>query len=186
MAKTIPPPAATSLSSHYHPPRHNLAHSASSLPPRQANIQGTRPSSTVLALLAAVAASSTGVDGRPLRADSSPLDFLCPLFGSDSPDCPSTSQIKPDNNDVDPAVYYLSPTPTRKRRPRSVTGSVPAKYSQGADGIWRKESSWSLYGSTHCEVCAVFLELGPRLIGCWASAKNFPRLRRQLQRSTTR
>ncbi|KAI0782388.1 hypothetical protein BC629DRAFT_1594175 [Irpex lacteus] len=148
MAKPTPSTPATSLPSHNHPPRLNLAYSSSSLSPRHANIQATRPSSTVLAVLAAVAASSSTVDGRPLNTDSEPLDFLCPILASDNSDCASSSKTRSNVADVDPKLYHLSPTPTRnKRRP----SGLPDKYAPGQDGRWRRETSWSLYGSTHCE-----------------------------------
>ncbi|KAI0094252.1 hypothetical protein BDY19DRAFT_988114 [Irpex rosettiformis] len=151
MAKPTASTPATSLSSRPHPPRLNLAHSSSLLSPRHVNIQATRPSSTVLAVLAAVAASSSTVDGRPLSTDSQPLDFLCPILASDNSDCASSSKATSHIPDVDPRLYYLSPTPTRnKRRPKAV-GYVPDKFSKGEDGRWRRESTWSLYGSTHCE-----------------------------------
>ncbi|KAI0688141.1 hypothetical protein BC835DRAFT_1419397 [Cytidiella melzeri] len=152
MAKPNPLFPATSSSTHPHPPRHTHTRPASPSSPRQANIHSTRPSSTVVALLAAVAASSSAADGRPLSTDSQPLDFLCPILASDSlGDCPSSSNVKLDDQNAHPQLYHLSPTPTRKKRGAIPAGSVPPKFVQGSDGLWRKEPTWSLYGSTHCD-----------------------------------
>lgn len=158
MAKPIPasplaPPTA-SLPLHSHLPSCTASYTHSSASPSQANIHSSRPSATLLALLATVAASSTAVDGRPLDADSPPPDFLCPLFPSDpSPECPIHSQPDVVNDNVaEEELYWLSPTPTRKRRANKRVVFIPDKYVQGSDGRWRRESTWSLYGSTVCDV----------------------------------
>ncbi|KAI0347667.1 hypothetical protein BDW22DRAFT_1340987 [Trametopsis cervina] len=159
MAKPKSP--STSSSTHSRSPRHTTTPSSPhSLSPRQANIAGTHPSSTLLVLLATVAASSSTADGRPLNADSQPPDFLCPLLASDAPGCgPSKSRFI---DDVDTKIYHLSPSPTRNKR----AGTLPVKFQQGDDGIWRKEPNWSLYGSTHCDtgVPAVDDQIDPTLV----------------------
>ena len=109
------------------------------------------PSSGILTLLAAVSASSATAYGRPLDAQHTThtsLPFLYPFI-----DDPLPSHLHPSPVPVPghPARASDFPTPTvyRKLDSRSL---VPDKYVQGADGLWRKSSSWSLYGSMLCSV----------------------------------
>lgn len=164
MAKSIPGTLlapATSSSSHLHSPRYRSLSSSSSSSSSsrcQANIRRPAFSSSLLALLATVAASSSSADGRPLSSDSHPPDFLCPLvsLGIETDSAPpSESPSSCDGSsydDVDRNIYHLSPFPTRNKRSPPKVGYIPDKYVQGVDDRWRKESSWSLYGSTYCEV----------------------------------
>lgn len=160
-ANTLLAPA-TSYLPHSRSPRFKskstTAHPSSSR--RRANIHRPGPSSSLLAILATVAASSSSADGRPLSSDSQPPDFLCPvLLSLDSRRNPpaahprrSTSNRDVEVDDVDSSIYHLSPFPTRNKRSPSRVGFVPDKYVQGEDGRWRRESSWSLYGSSYCDV----------------------------------
>ncbi|KAF7793453.1 hypothetical protein EIP86_004565 [Pleurotus ostreatoroseus] len=106
------------------------------------------PSSALLASLATIVASCSSADGRPLAQDSQPPDFLCPFLPLDVPEVrPAPSR----RDDLSEDAYYLSPTPTRTKRRRQRRASIADKYVQGPDGRWRKEQTWSLYGSTYCE-----------------------------------
>lgn len=159
MAKPKPPldlaSTATSSSSH---------ESASSTTRRRAPYNSPpRPSSNLIALLATVAASSSAADGRPLSPDSRPPDFLCPFLSPRFvPDRPSSSRRTLKVEVAEAAVeeeaeevYGLSPTPTRLRRVGAAAPNVPDKYVEGDDGRWRKEHSWTLYGSTYCDVSSL-------------------------------
>ncbi len=144
---TSPPCYSNSL-------RRTSRHHKPSSSKRQSYSPYSGPSSSLLALLATVAASSSSVDGRPLAADSQPLDFLCPLLPIDISEDPSLSPSKRSfrGDEVDEDYFILKPTPTRARRAIKRRALVADKYIQGDDGQWRKEHSWTLYGSTYCEV----------------------------------
>lgn len=110
---------------------------------------GSAPSSSLLAILATVAASTTSADGLPIPSYAQPPDFLCPfLFTQDStkPSKPRRNITKRDLPEAIPADYF-----SRLQR----SGFVPDKYVQGDDGRWRK-SNWSLYGSAYCKVSKFF------------------------------
>lgn len=133
------------------------------------------PSSALLASLATVAAACSAADGRPLSPDSQPPDFLCPFLPLDVQEeylVPHTHHIRTDDRigEDEEDVFYLGPTPTRSKRiARRKRGLVPDKYVQGTDGRWRKEGSWTLYGSTYCDVR--MLSLPP----VWLTIRLIPR-----------
>lgn len=101
------------------------------------------PSSSVLSILATIAASSQTVDGSPLPLPTSPPSFLCPFIEHDNP------RIR------DPTTSYSSITTssTSSTTTASHTQSTPQvadKYVQESDGRWYKADAWTLYGSTCC------------------------------------
>lgn len=136
--------ATSSASRSYSPARRQ---NTSSRPHTQRGVPNVNfgPSSSLLAFLATVVASTPSVDGYPLYPESSPPDFLCPfLIAQDPPPLPkSRRSLKRDLGDDEPSLKYFA----RVER----NGFVPDKYVQGEDGRWRK-STWSLYGSTYCKV----------------------------------
>lgn len=141
--------SATGSSSHSH--THETA--SSYHPRRRAHLSPLRPSPNLIALLATVAASSAAADGRPLSPDSRPPDFLCPFLPARFANERASSSrytLDSDQDQDQPDVLQSIPTPTRVRRKRNLR--VPDKYVQDEDGRWRQEHSWSLYGSTYCDV----------------------------------
>ena len=141
--------ASTATSSTSHLPAHETR-------PRRPtpHAPSPRPSANLLALLATVAASSSSADGRPLSSDASPPDFLCPFlpphFLADHTPSPRRDNAW-DELYEDDRHHQGAPTPTRVRRRRR-SGPLPDKYVEGVDGRWRKEHSWTLYGSSYCDV----------------------------------
>jgi hypothetical protein len=99
------------------------------------------PSSSVLSILATIAASSQTVDGSPLPLPTSPPSFLCPFI--DHVNIRVRSTI-PTTSYSAVTTSSASPTPTFK------SAQVADKYVQGPDGRWHKADSWTLYGSTCC------------------------------------
>lgn len=108
------------------------------------------PSSGLLAFLASLV-SSTTAGGLSLDPHTAPPDFLCPSVDLD---LPSDRPYPPrrTHHAVD-SEYTPPPRPTRAAKRGARRVFVPDKYAQGDDGRWRKTQSWTLYGSTVCEVC---------------------------------
>ncbi|KAG1784218.1 hypothetical protein EV702DRAFT_1058101 [Suillus placidus] len=100
------------------------------------------PSSSVLSILAAIAASSQTVDGSPLPLPTPPLSFLCPFI--DHVDI-CVRNTTPTTSHSNKAASSTSPTTTAKSTPQ-----VADKYVRGPDGRWHKTDAWTLYGSTCC------------------------------------
>jgi len=94
------------------------------------------PSSTLLSLLATLASTSTA-DASP-----TPPTFLCPSLESDfSPDvCSYKRAASPVDNENDDDTL-------------SKRSWLPDKYVEGADGVWRKAESYTLYGATVASNC---------------------------------
>ncbi|OJA12332.1 hypothetical protein AZE42_02774 [Rhizopogon vesiculosus] len=107
------------------------------------------PSSSVLSILATIAASTHVVDGSPLPLPTpSPPSFLCPFIEHESfqartpPTTASSSGFYP----IYSSLSSASPTSTSSKSGRPVAD----KYIQGDDGRWRKTDEWTLFGSTCC------------------------------------
>ncbi|KAI0066498.1 hypothetical protein BV25DRAFT_1390753 [Artomyces pyxidatus] len=106
------------------------------------------PSSGIFALVATV--WSTGVDGHPVDPSHTALPFLYPFIDTEpaSPAHPRSDgfhildDILPPPSDTPPVV--TTPACLQER------SNLPDKYVQGSDGLWRKTTEWSLYGSTDC------------------------------------
>lgn len=95
------------------------------------------PSSSLLSILATIAASSSPAHGSP-----APPPFLCPFY-----DSTELSRGLSDDDEHSDKPLHLHPTTTKRRRPRQ----IPYKYEQGSDGRWRRVE-YTLYGSTVCPV----------------------------------
>ncbi|KAG2159598.1 uncharacterized protein EDB93DRAFT_1111090 [Suillus bovinus] len=98
------------------------------------------PSSSVLSILATIAASSQTVDGSPLPAPTPPPSFLCPsldLFNTCVRNTTPTTSYSSTTSST-------SPTPIAK-----FTQPVADKYVLQSDGRWHKATAWTLYGSTY-------------------------------------
>lgn len=101
------------------------------------------PSSSVLSLLATIAASSQTVDGSPLPLPTPPPpSFLCPFIDHVNICVRNTT---PTTSYSSITTSFTSPTTTTKSSPQ-----VADKYVQGPDGRWHKADAWTLYGSTCC------------------------------------
>lgn len=99
------------------------------------------PSSSVLSILATIAASSHSVDGSPLPFPTPPPSFLCPFI----------DHVNICVRNPTPTTSYSSITTTSSASPTTTTQHSPQvadKYVQGPDGRWHKADAWTLYGST--------------------------------------
>ncbi|KAH6916689.1 hypothetical protein BKA70DRAFT_1555335 [Coprinopsis sp. MPI-PUGE-AT-0042] len=97
------------------------------------------PSSAVLSFLATVASVAEGSPAPPA--------FLCPSIESTAP---PPAQTKAKRAPTPPSTPTTDPSPTtRLQHSRAVFSNIPYKFSQGDDGVWRKEEEYHLYG-----VCA--------------------------------
>lgn len=96
------------------------------------------PSSSVLSILATIAASSQTVDGSPLPSPTPPPSFLCP----------SIDHFNTCVHNTTPTTSYSSSSTSSPTATAKFTQQVADKYIQGLDGRWRKASAWTLYGST--------------------------------------
>lgn len=109
-------------------------------PRRQSPVAIACPSSSVLSILATIAASSHTVDGSPLPLPTPPPSFLCPFI----------DHVNICVRETTPTTSYSSIT-TSSTPSTTTTQSVPQvadKYVQGPDGRWHKADGWTLYGST--------------------------------------
>ncbi|THH20510.1 hypothetical protein EW146_g864 [Bondarzewia mesenterica] len=157
MAKPVSLPAEPGPSSpyshrHTHPPGRSARRKR---PRREQSLSARSPSSGVLTLLAAISASSATAQGLPLDAQHTALPFLYPYIDN------KHSQSEPiPLVPVHPELGVGRPTPTASRKLES-RSSVPDKYVKGSDGLWRKTSDWTLYGSTICTPpCSTAVETG--------------------------
>lgn len=103
------------------------------------------PSSSVLSILATIAAGSHTVDGSPLPLPTPPPPFLCPSINYDSfqPRAPTPTTASSSS------ILY----PTSSLSSSSLLGSrsnrqLADKYVQDADGLWRETDAWTLFGSS--------------------------------------
>ncbi|KXN88886.1 hypothetical protein AN958_06756 [Leucoagaricus sp. SymC.cos] len=118
-------------------PRHHLPTPAPPLPPTSRLRPSAVPSAAVLSLLAGIVSNSPVATASP-----APPPFLCPSLA-----LPQSSS---------PATQHPSPLPaprSRSRRSIPLTGrshTLPYKFEQGDDGVWRHVDSYTLYGSTIC------------------------------------
>ncbi|KAG2075166.1 hypothetical protein BDR04DRAFT_1092019 [Suillus decipiens] len=103
---------------------------------RHSSVSIACPSSSVLSILAAIAASSQTVDGSPLPQPTPPPSFLCPFI-----------------DQVDTCILHTTPTTSYSSKfPKTTTKyaqQVADRYVQGPDGRWYKADAWTLYGSTY-------------------------------------
>src|SRR6266511_3843791 len=98
------------------------------------------PSAKLLFLLSTIASASTA------NASPAPPAFLCPLFGSKSARDPCFSKRA-----EDPSPNSASDEPDHDQDQTQTDTKlrwVPDKYEEGADGIWRRVESYTLYGAT--------------------------------------
>lgn len=112
-------------------------------PRRQSPAAISCPSSSVLSILATIAASSHSVDGSPLPLPTPPPSFLCPFIDNVNICVRKTT----------PTTSYSSSITTSSTPTTTTTQSEPQvadKYVKGPDGRWHKADSWTLYGSTCC------------------------------------
>lgn len=103
------------------------------------------PSSSVLSILATIAASSHTVDGSPLPLPTPPPPFLCPSINYDSfqPHAPTPTTASSSS------IFYSTSSLSSSSLPGSTSNrQVADKYVQGVDGLWRKTDSWTLFGSS--------------------------------------
>lgn len=119
------------------------------------------PSAAVLAVLASLVASADSFPVVCYDSSDPPPSFLCPSlepqdkFGVQDfvlpPQTPPPSSPVPGPSTITRTDVPAPPVARRVRR------NIPAGYTQGDDGRWRKLSTWSLYGSTVCVVRGVKL-----------------------------
>lgn len=100
------------------------------------------PSSSVLSIIATIAASSQTVDGSPLPSPTPPPSFLCP----------SIDHFNTCVRDTTPTTSYSSSSTSSPTATAKFTQQVADKYVEGLDGRWRKASAWTLYGSTYYDL----------------------------------
>ncbi|KAF8899117.1 hypothetical protein BD779DRAFT_1487101 [Infundibulicybe gibba] len=133
--------ASCSFSVTRNPPEQNHISSLNSRHRRPRSSHSlTAPSSTLLSLLATIAASTTLVGGSP-----TPPKFLCPFI--------SDEDAAEQGIDCDPApsgAIHLSPTPILLDQNRR---HVPDRYETDDQGHWRRLDTYTLYGSTICSSC---------------------------------
>ncbi|TFK41884.1 hypothetical protein BDQ12DRAFT_344312 [Crucibulum laeve] len=149
MAKTIPFASTDGAGSSKSSVRRSQRQAESTNRPRRKrciavppNPRKRGPSAGLLSLLATIAASSSTVDGSP-----TPPPFLCPSL--DTVNVPILQ--------VDQPVIPVHPRIPRSANPsiplRNIRRGVPDKFEQGDDGVWRKATAYTLYGSTVCPSC---------------------------------
>ncbi|KAG1749752.1 uncharacterized protein EDB91DRAFT_1109479 [Suillus paluster] len=100
------------------------------------------PSSSVLSILATIAASSQTVDGSPLPLPTPPPSFLCPFIEEHD-------TLHP--RDLSPTITTTSTSTSISSYPKSTKYKpvqVADRYVQGVDGRWYKAEAWTLFGST--------------------------------------
>ncbi|CCL98091.1 uncharacterized protein FIBRA_00085 [Fibroporia radiculosa] len=119
---------------------------SSSRAPRRQRHPSPSPSSSLLAIFATVAASSSLVDGHPLPTQTPPPEFLCPQLGLDSSLTLSSSNLR----HLAPRQTSTSASASNPTQEIARSVSVADKYVSGTDGLWRKTDVWTLYGSTFC------------------------------------
>lgn len=102
------------------------------------------PSSSLLSILATIAASSHTVDGSPLPQPTPPPSFLCPSIEHHN------IQIRDPTPTTSYTTITASSSATTTTTTTKSTPQVADKYVQGSDGRWRKAQAWTLYGSTCC------------------------------------
>ncbi|KAH7914732.1 hypothetical protein BJ138DRAFT_1170370 [Hygrophoropsis aurantiaca] len=105
------------------------------------------PSSSLLSILATIAANSPTVDGSPLPVQTAPPTFLCPLIARDNIETLTESPVTIPPNAGIQQIPDPSPTPKLKKRRQ-----IADKYVQGNDSRWRKTDAWTLYGSSCCSI----------------------------------
>ncbi|KAG0702742.1 hypothetical protein DFH29DRAFT_920205 [Suillus ampliporus] len=105
----------------------------------------TCPSSSVLSILATIAATSQTVDGSPLPLPTSPPTFLCPFIDKE---CIQPRDPTPTTTSSSSTSTFHPTSSSSHKKFKSV--QLADKYVQGTDGRWRKADAWTLYGSTCC------------------------------------
>ncbi|KAG2045111.1 hypothetical protein BDR03DRAFT_937944 [Suillus americanus] len=99
------------------------------------------PSSSVLSILATIAANSQTVDGSPLPQPTPPPSFLCPFMdrvntcAHNTIPTTSYSSIKTSSTSSTTTIKHLA--------------QMADRYVQGSNGRWYKADAWTLYGSTY-------------------------------------
>ncbi|KAG2358215.1 hypothetical protein BDR07DRAFT_1418231 [Suillus spraguei] len=108
---------------------------------RHSSVAIACPSSSVLSILATIAASSQTVDGSPLPRPTPPPSFLCPFI----------DQVDTCGRHTTPTTSYSSTTTSFKssKTTTKYAQQVADRYIQGPDGRWYKADAWTLYGSTY-------------------------------------
>jgi hypothetical protein len=100
------------------------------------------PSSSVLSILATIAASSQAVDGSPLPTP--PPSFLCPFIEHQIRALPPTATTS-SSTVVTPSLSAAIPISSNDNDNDDF--QLADKYVQGSDGRWRKTGDWTLFGS---------------------------------------
>lgn len=99
------------------------------------------PSSSVLSILATIAASSRTVDGSPLPQPTPPPSFLCPFMDHVNTCIHNTTPTTSYTSIITPSTSSMTPT--------KHTQQLADRYVQGPNGRWYKTDAWTLYGSTY-------------------------------------
>jgi hypothetical protein len=106
------------------------------------------PSSSVLSILATIAASSQTADGSPLPLPTPPPSFLCPFIEHDSFQARALPSTATSTSVIYPTPSSSLSTSTTPSPKSGKFGQLADKFVQGDDGLWRKTNEWTLFGST--------------------------------------
>jgi hypothetical protein len=104
----------------------------------------TCPSSALLSIIGTIAASCSNVNASP-----APPPFLCPSFD------PQHTPIATVGTHIPGKVVSHSPNQTD--RFAGIARRLPDRFDRGDDGRWRRVDKYTLYGSTVCLVCPLFM-----------------------------